>query len=167
VPAVQVTILTVDNRGTPGDRSDDLPLAGATYAVIQDDGDGVFDRSKDGPVIAQLSSTGVTTLRGLPQAPYWVVETVAPPGYDLAGALPFAPKAPSNPGQSCFDAGTVTCYADSGGGGLTSVFFVNAPLAVTAQTGSALSPLALIVLIVAVVAVVGGGAYWYLRRRRA
>jgi len=157
--------VTIDNRGTPGDRSDDVPLAGATYAVIQDDGDGVFDKSKDGPVITQISSSGVATLRGLPQAPYWVVETVAPPGYDLAGALPFAPKAPSNPGQSCFDAGTVTCYADSGGGGLTSVFFVNAPLPPESTSSDYTSPIVLIAAIAGIV-IVGGALVAYLRRRQ-
>jgi hypothetical protein len=139
-----------------------VPLPGATYAVIQDDGDGVFDRAKDGPVITQVQSNGVAVLRGLPQAPYWVVETVAPPGYDLSAAVPYSPKAPTDPAQSCFDAGTLTCYADAGGGGMTSVFFINSPLPAASTPTSSTSPLALIVVLVVVV---GGGVAWYLRRR--
>jgi hypothetical protein len=76
--------------------------------------------------------------------------------------VPLAPTAPSNPGQSCFDAGTVTCYADAGGGGLTSVFFVNAPLP-PASTSSDRAPFIVALAVLALVIV--GGVIVASRRR--
>jgi hypothetical protein len=157
-------MITVDDKGT-ANRGDDVAIGGATYAVIPDDGDRVFNREKDGPVLFQISSpSGVAVLRGLPQAPYWIVETVAPAGYDLSAAVPYSPMVPTNASQDCFSAGTVTCYADPGGGGMATVFFVNTPVAPASTANDYESPAVLLVTILGVIIIGGALGSMVLRR---
>ncbi len=156
-------MVTVDDRGT-ADRADDLLLAGATYAVAPDNGDGVFQRDLDGPVLFQVSDpSGIAVLRGLPTATYWIIETVAPPGYALANAAPFHPTSPIA-GQDCFNAGTLVCIADPTGGGMTAAFFVNTPLPATSTASDYQNPLVIVLAVVGLVIVIGGVASMVLRR---
>lgn len=153
----------MDNRGT-ADRADDLLIGGATYAVAPDDGDGVFERNEDGPVLFQISDpSGIAVLRNLPPAAYWVIETTAPPGYDLAAAIPYHPTSGAS-AQSCFDAGSLTCFADPAGGGMTSVFVVNTPLPTASTEDDYRSPAVIILAIVGLLIVVGAGVSAFLRR---
>ena len=154
----------MDDRGT-ANRGDDVAIGGATYAIVQDDGDGVYEAGKDGPTIVQVSSpSGVAVLRHLPQAQYWVVETIAPAGYDLSAAVPYSPRLPSNAAQNCFSTGTVTCYADPGGGGMATVFFVNTPLTSASTSSDYTSPAVLLVTILGVLII--GGALGSMALRR-
>ena len=157
-------MITVDDRGT-ANRGDDVAIGGATYEVIPDDGDGVYERDQDGPALYKISSpSGVAVLRGLPQQQYWIVEEVAPPGYDLSAAVPYSPMLPTN-AQNCFDAGSVTCYADPGGGGMATVFFINTPIASASSTSNDYqSPAVLLVTILGVIII--GGALGSVALRR-
>ena len=153
----------MDNRGT-ADRADDLLIGGATYAVAPDDGDGVFERNEDGPVLFQISDpSGIAVLRNLPPAAYWVIETTAPAGYDLAAAIPYHPTNGAS-AQSCFDAGTLTCFADPAGGGMTSVFVVNTPLPTISTEDDYRSPAVIILAIVGLVVVIGAVGSAFIRR---
>jgi hypothetical protein len=155
--------VTVDNRGT-ADRADDLLIGGATYAVAPDDGDGIFERNEDGPVLFQISDpSGIAVLRNLPPASYWVIETTAPPGYDVAAAVPYRPSGGTS-AQSCFDAGTLTCFADPAGGGMTAVFVVNTPLPAISTEDDYRSPAVIILAIVGLVIVIGAVGSAFLRR---
>jgi hypothetical protein len=161
---VRISIFTIDDKGT-ANRGDDVAIPGATYAIVADDGDGVYEAQKDGPVMVQISSpSGVSVLNGLPQRQYWVVETVAPAGYDLSAAVPYSPMVPTNAAQNCFDAGNVTCYADPGGGGMASVFFVNTPSTPASTTSDYESPAVLLVTILGVIIIGGALGSMVLRR---
>ena len=107
--------------------------------------------------------TGIAVLRDLPPGAYWVIETMAPPGYDLAGAIPYRPSGGTS-AQSCFDAGTLTCFADPAGGGMTAVFVVNTPLPAVSTEDDYRSPAVIILAIVGLVIVVGAGVAAFLRR---
>jgi hypothetical protein len=157
--------VTINDQGT-SQRTDDTLLAGATYAVIPDDGDGVFERDQDGPAVVEVSDpNGIAVLQNLPPIPYWVVETVAPPGFDLAAAVPYRPGG-TDPAQSCFDAGAVTCYADAAGGGMTTVFFVNTPLPTASSADDYRSPIVIVIAIIAAI-LIGGAVVSMVMRRRA
>ncbi|PZF81387.1 hypothetical protein C1I92_21310 [Jiangella anatolica] len=61
-------------------------LAGATFVVRRDDGDGVFEDSDpivDPPGEVVTDATGTVTVGGLLFGDYWVEETGAPTGYEL------------------------------------------------------------------------------------
>jgi len=134
--------------------------------VIPDDGDGVFERDQDGPAVIQVSDpNGIAVLQNLPPVPYWVVETAAPPGFDLAAAVPYRPGG-TDPTKSCFDVGAVTCYADAAGGGMTTVFFVNTPQPTASSADDYRSPIVIIVAILAAI-LIGGAVVSMVMRRRA
>jgi len=116
--------------------------------------------------VAQISDpSGIAVLRDLPPAAYWVIETTAPPGYDLAGAIPYRPSGGTT-AQSCFDAGTLTCYADPAGGGMTTVFVVNTPLPSVSTEDDYRSPAVIILAIVGLIIVVGAVGAAVVRRRK-
>ena len=132
--------------------------------MAPDNGNGIFERNLDGPVLFQISDpSGIATLRDLPPGSYWVIETTPPPGYDLAAAVPYRPSGGTS-AQSCFDAGTLTCYADPAGGGMTAVFVVNTPLPTVSTEDDYRSPAVIILAILGLVIVVGAGVSAFLRR---
>jgi hypothetical protein len=92
-----------------------------------------------------------------------VIETTAPPGYTLAAAVPYRPSGGTS-AQSCFDAGTLTCFADPAGGGMTAVFVVNTPLPAVSTEDDYRSPAVIILAILGLVIVVGAGVSAFLRR---
>jgi hypothetical protein len=110
------------------------------------------------------SAAGVDVINNLPKAPYWIVETVAPPGYDLSAAVPYSPMVPTNAAQNCFDAGKLTCYADPGGGGMASVFFINTPQTPASTSNDYQSPAVLLVTILGVIIIGGALGSMVLRR---
>jgi hypothetical protein len=127
----------------------------------------VFERDQDGPPIVTITDpTGITVLQNLPPVPYWVVETQAPPGFTLAAAAPYTPGVKTDPNQSCFDAGTLACYADAAGGGMTTVFVVNSPLPATSSDADYRSPVVIVLAILAGIVIVGG-VVTMLRRRES
>ncbi|HEY9408853.1 MAG TPA: SpaA isopeptide-forming pilin-related protein [Jiangellaceae bacterium] len=69
------------------DRQTGDRLAGATFVVRLDDGDGVFETDEDTvvdpPGEVTTDATGTVTVDGLLFGSYWVEETGAPPGYVL------------------------------------------------------------------------------------
>jgi hypothetical protein len=157
--------VTVDNRGTLGNASDDVLLPGADYVVVNDDGDGVFDPAKDGRLlVAANNPSGIVVLENLPPAAYWVVQKSVPAGYDLAVAAPYRPDQATDLSQSCYDAGHLTCFADPAGGGMTTVFVVNSPLASASDASDYQNPLVVGLGILAVIVIAGGFGWMLLRR---
>ncbi|WP_157987708.1 MSCRAMM family protein [Jiangella endophytica] len=81
-------------------------LAGATFVVRLDDGDGEFDAGDDAvvdpPGEVVTDATGTVTVDGLPFGDYWVEETAAPTGYELSDPAVQGPVTigPDNAGET-------------------------------------------------------------------
>lgn len=74
-----VSLLKVDANDTS------KKLAGAKFSLYKDDGDGVFNRTKDQVVFADLETDkgGMATFSQLTVGAYFLVETYAPTGYQM------------------------------------------------------------------------------------
>jgi hypothetical protein len=100
--------------GTANQADDEL-LDGATFEVWADDGDTVFDPTKDTKVFGPAAATGGlidSTL--LDAGHYWIVETIVPDGY--TGSDPILVELNVDKSVSCIwdAAGLVECTPNQG-----------------------------------------------------
>ena len=77
-----IIIAKVDDRGTRTVKDDRL-LAGATFRVARDDGDGQFEAATDVEVFSGVATNGFLVFRTPEVGDYWVIEVDAPSGYEL------------------------------------------------------------------------------------
>jgi hypothetical protein len=126
-----IVVVKVNDNGTP-EFTDDTLLSGATFELRLDDGDGVYEPdTDDAPVIdTVVSEFGFAVFDPQPVfGSYWITETAAPIGFDIAEPL-LVPYTADNVQENCVVSQNVfICIPDDDlTGGLVAAFVADSPL---------------------------------------
>ena len=83
-----IIVPKVNDQGTP-DTSDDRIVPGAVFEFRLDDGDGTYEPAgDDAPVLAEVDAgNGFAVFTPSETGDYWVTESTAPPGLEIADPI--------------------------------------------------------------------------------
>jgi hypothetical protein len=122
-----IIVAKVNDQGTQ-ETSDDRIVPGAVFEFRLDDGDGAYEPvGDDAPVLAEIEATdGFAVFTPSETGRYWVTESTAPPGLDVADPILVEYTASA---QNCGLAGSrLACQPDDDqSGGFLIVAVVDSP----------------------------------------
>jgi len=119
----------VNDQGT-SDTSDDRVVGGSTFEFRLDDGDGTYEPDgADAPVLATVSAPhGFAVFNPPAPGSYWVIESIAPAGLDVAPPQLVTWGVPATPQNCVVLRSGGTCIADEdGSGGFEMVVVTDSP----------------------------------------
>ena len=123
-----IIVPKVNDQGTP-ETTDDRIVPGATFEFRLDDGDGTYEPAgDDAPVLAEVDAIhGFAVFTPSETGDYWVTESTAPPGLEIAD--PILVHYTASPENCGLPNGRLQCEPDDDqSGGFLIVVVMDSPI---------------------------------------